>query len=293
MAGSRVARIPSLLYGTAWKKDQTTQLVSEALKSGFTGIDTAAQPKHYQEEFVGAGIRQALKSGDIKREDLYIQTKFTSINGQDPQNMPYDAKSSITDQVNASVRSSLHNLRYGELAEHKSYIDCLVLHSPLASMAQTREAWRAMESHVPASVRTLGLSNTYQLSVLEELYETASIKPSVLQNRFYEDSGYDHDIRAFCTNRGIVYQSFWTLTANPRLLRSDPVGLIAKEVGVSSAVALYGLVLGLGNVSILDGTTNAERMREDLDGVEAVRLWRAANPQASMEVQTSFEALLT
>lgn len=291
MASIRAAKIPSLLYGTAWKKEKTEQLVSQALKSGFTGIDTAAQPKHYREDFVGAGIRDALKDGHIKREDLYIQTKFTSVNGQDPQNMPYNATSSVADQVNASIRSSLHNLRPSEEASNDSYIDCLVLHSPLPTLAQTREAWRAMERHVPDTVRTLGISNTYEVSILEELYNFANIKPSVIQNRFYEDSGYDHDIRSFCKQRGMIYQSFWTLTANPHLLRSGPVDLIAKNVGVTKVVALYGLVLGLGNVRVLNGTTNAERMREDLEGIEAVRKWREANPQASIEVQTAFEAL--
>ena len=44
------------------------------------------------------------------------------------------------------------------------------------------------------------------------------IKPKVLQNRFYSDSGYDRELRAFCLEKGIRYQTFWTLTANPHLL---------------------------------------------------------------------------
>lgn len=293
MTAARATRTPPLLYGTAWKKDRTRQLVSQALQCGFMGIDTAAQPKHYQEDLVGAGIRDALNNGHVQRDQLYIQTKFTSTNGQDSQNMPYDATLSITDQLNASVASSLHNLRHHEKATEKAYLDCLVLHSPFPSMVQTQEVWRAMESHVPHTVRTLGISNTYRSSVLEELYNFATIKPSVIQNRFYQDSGYDHDIRLFCKDRGIVYQSFWTLTANPHLLRSGPIDLIAKRVGVSEAVALYGLVLGLGNVSVLNGTTNLKRMKEDLEGFQAISSWREGNPQASTEVQTSFEALLT
>lgn len=206
--------------------------------------------------------------------------------------MPYDATSSITEQVNASVASSLHNLRPSEEGSEMAYIDCLVLHSPFPTMTQTMEAWRAMERHVPNAVRTLGISNTYYLSVLKELYNGAAIKPSILQNRFYQDSGYDHDIRSFCEERGIVYQSFWTLTANPHLMKSGPVDLLARETGVSKAVALYGLVLALGNVSILDGTTNSRRMQEDLDGVDAIRKWCDANPKDSNKVQAAFEALL-
>lgn len=39
--------LPSVFYGTAWKKDKTADLVEAALKAGFRAIDTACQPKHY------------------------------------------------------------------------------------------------------------------------------------------------------------------------------------------------------------------------------------------------------
>lgn len=205
--------------------------------------------------------------------------------------MPYNPTSTITEQVNTSVASSLHNLRHTDRVA-ESYLDCLVLHSPFPSMSQTREAWRAMESYVPHAVRTLGISNTYQVSVLQDLYNFAKVKPSVLQNRFYEDSGYDKDIRVFCKEKGIKYQSFWTLTANPRLLRSEPVSTIAKETGVTKPVALYALVLGLGEVSVLNGTTNQQRMAEDVAGIQNVEKWQAANATAWNRVLSAFDALL-
>lgn len=78
-----------------------------ALKSGFRGIDTACQPKHYHEPGVGEGI---VRSG-IPRNQLFIQTKFTSIDGQDLNNIPYDPKSDIKTQVKKSLEVSLHNLK--------------------------------------------------------------------------------------------------------------------------------------------------------------------------------------
>ena len=50
---------PYLLYGTAWKKENTSFLVSQALHSGFRFIDTACQPKHYDEAGVGKGWTDA------------------------------------------------------------------------------------------------------------------------------------------------------------------------------------------------------------------------------------------
>lgn len=67
-------RIPKLIYGTAWKKEQTADLVYLALKTGFRAIDTAAQPKHYDERGVSVAVKRAVGEGLIKREDLFVCT---------------------------------------------------------------------------------------------------------------------------------------------------------------------------------------------------------------------------
>jgi diketogulonate reductase-like aldo/keto reductase len=45
-----------IMYGTAWKKDQTARLVEKAVAYGFGGIDTACQLKHYHEAAVGEAL---------------------------------------------------------------------------------------------------------------------------------------------------------------------------------------------------------------------------------------------
>lgn len=65
--------MPNMINGTAWKKDKTSNLVYEALKQGFKGIDTAGQPRHYQEKLVGDGIKKAIDDNLIKRDELFIQ----------------------------------------------------------------------------------------------------------------------------------------------------------------------------------------------------------------------------
>ena len=65
-------KIPRLVYGTAWKKQRSADLVYQALKAGFRAIDTAAQPRHYQENLVGDGIRKAIGEGILTRKDLYV-----------------------------------------------------------------------------------------------------------------------------------------------------------------------------------------------------------------------------
>jgi hypothetical protein len=69
---------PPFVYGTAWKKDSTTTHVIDALKAGFTAVDTAAQPRHYREDLVGKALRFAYKSGICKREDVFVSASVAS-----------------------------------------------------------------------------------------------------------------------------------------------------------------------------------------------------------------------
>ena len=251
-------RSPRILYGTAWKKDDTESLVRTALGQGFRGIDTACQPKHYNEAGVGAGVASFLSSGGgLAREDLYLQTKFTSLSGQDPMRVPYDPQAPLAEQVRQSCAVSLQNLR-------TDYLDCLVLHSPLPSARQTFEVWQTMESLVDArEVRQLGISNCYQLEELEALFDSARLEPAVVQNRFYADTGYDREIRAFCRQHGILYQSFWTLSANPRVLAHRIVRELAAKYRRTPAQILFRY-LTQNDIVPLTGTRAVPHMREDL-----------------------------
>jgi diketogulonate reductase-like aldo/keto reductase len=103
---------------------------------------------------------------------------YTPLSGQDPASVPYDASAPLREQVCQSVAASLRNLR-------GSYVDCLLLHSPLSNHNDMMEVWRAMEVEVERGrARMLGLSNCYQLPVLQKLWSEAAVKPRVVQNRW-------------------------------------------------------------------------------------------------------------
>src|SRR5690349_24427000 len=91
-------QLPAFLYGTAWKEDATQSLVELAMSQGFRGIDTANQRRHYQEDAVGQAIAVTIERGLVKRNDLFLQTKFTFRRGQDHR-LPYDPTASIRTQV--------------------------------------------------------------------------------------------------------------------------------------------------------------------------------------------------
>jgi diketogulonate reductase-like aldo/keto reductase len=254
-ASDSSVRVPGIVYGTAWKRAQTERLVTLAIRHGFRGIDTACQPKHYDEPGVGAAL--AACAAKVSRTDLYLQTKFTPLSGQDPGRIPYDPKAPLEEQVAQSFAASLRNL-------NTTYLDCLLLHSPLSTPAQTLKAWRAIEAIVDTGgIRQAGISNCHRLAELEELYRSARIKPAVLQNRFYADTAYDGELRAFCRHRHIVYQSFWTLTANPQALAHSTLIGAAAAHGRTPAQVLFRYLTQRGVVP-LTGTRSETHMREDL-----------------------------
>jgi diketogulonate reductase-like aldo/keto reductase len=249
-------RSPGIIYGTAWKQMRTEELVRTAIQQGFRAIDTAGQPRHYHEPGVGAAVAACVRDG-MTRPELYLQTKFTPLPGHDPQRVPYDPAAPPAQQVAQSFATSLRNLQ-------TDYVDCLILHSALPDQDQMTEVWDAMEQIFHAGgARQLGISNCSDAASLQSLYRTAKVKPAVVQNRFYAQTGYDQKIREFCRQQAISYQSFWTLTANPRLLAHGVVTTLAAKYARSAAQILFRY-LTQNDVVPLTGTTSVAHMREDL-----------------------------
>lgn len=249
-------KMPTIIYGTAWKKEHTANLVEMALLSGFRGIDTAGQPKHYQENLVGEGLLKAYKKG-IKRDELYIQTKFTPIDGQDRNNMPYDQEASLDEQITQSFETSKQNLK-------TDFIDSYVLHSPIFPATKLNLAWNTMETfYDKKEVGQLGISNCYDLDVLQYIYKNSRIKPAVIQNRFYAQTSYDKEIRVWCKEKGIIYQSFWSLTANPHILSSDIISNLAQKYSKTNSQIFYRFLNHIDIVPLI-GTTSKEHMLQDI-----------------------------
>lgn len=256
--------IPAFMYGTAWKKEATKGLVELAVTSGFTAIDTANQLIHYDEALVGEALLSLAQQG-VKREQLFLQTKFTSVNGQDHRT-PYDAGADITTQVQQSVESSLTHL-------HTDILDSYILHGPYSRMGLGKEdweVWAALEDvYQSKKARIIGISNV-SASQLAELCEKASTKPMVVQNRCYAVMGWDKDVREICRAHHIIYQGFSLLTANQQVLRDPEVWAIAKRVGAGPLQVIFRFAQQIGMLP-LTGTTNEAHMKEDLQ-IESVNL---------------------
>lgn len=250
--------LPSFLYGTAWKEDDTERLTRMALEAGFRGIDTANQRKHYYEEGVGAAVSGAIDAGMVRRDELFLQTKFTYRSGQDHR-LPYDAAADVATQVRQSFEKSLQHLRVER-------IDSYVLHGPSQRRGLSsadRAAWRTMEElHSERRVRFIGVSNV-ALDQLEELMTFARVKPSFVQNRCFARDGWDRQARVFCKMNAITYQGFSLLTANAKELQRAAFTRIVDRVVATPAQVVFAFALRVGMLP-LTGTTDQVHMREDL-----------------------------
>jgi len=253
---------PYFMYGTAWKEDESRRLTRLAIESGFRAIDTANQRKHYHEVGVGQGIADAIQAGLVTREDLFLQTKFTYLAGQDAR-LPYDPQADFPTQVRQSFQSSLEHLGTDRL-------DSYVLHGPSRGEGLgdcDYEVWETMEAlQGEGGIGVLGVSNV-NLGQLEALCAAARLAPSFVQNRCYARRGWDREVRAFCRERGIVYQGFSLLTANRKELQLPAIAGLAARLGKTPAQVVFRFALEVGMLP-LTGTTDAAHMREDLAAVE-------------------------
>src|ERR1043166_1642191 len=226
-----------LIYGTAWKEAATERLTRLALEAGFRAIDTANQRRHYFEAGVGAAVAGAIRDGVVRRDELFLQTKFTYASSQDHR-LPYDPRADPATQVRQSFASSLEHLQVDA-------IDSYVLHGPSRSRGLSDEdiaVWRAMES-LPAA--SLGVSNV-SLRQLAALCDLAATPPKFVQNRCFAATQWDAAIRAFCRDRGIVYQGFSLLTANVNELRSAAFRKIVQRVRRTPAQVVFRFARQIG-----------------------------------------------
>jgi diketogulonate reductase-like aldo/keto reductase len=256
-AGARPP-IPDFLYGTAWKEERTPALTELALRAGFRGIDTANQRRHYFEAGVGAGLAAGYRAGIVTRADLFLQTKFTYVDGQDHR-LPYDPSAAVATQVAQSMQSSLEHLA-------TDHVDSYVLHGPASGYGWSEadvEAWEAMVKERDAGrTRLVGVSNV-SLRHLQQMIATGAERPAFVQNRCFAQLGWDRDVRAFCRAHDIVYQGFSLLTANRAVLQSRLVADIAARRSATRPQVVFRFALAVGMLP-LTGTTDPEHMAQDL-----------------------------
>jgi diketogulonate reductase-like aldo/keto reductase len=77
----------------------------------------------------------------------------------------------------------------------------------LDTYTETLKAWRVLVSFQDEGhVRAIGLSNTYDTSILSRLGKDSGRAVQVVQNRWYERNGWDRRVVEWCRKSGAQYQ---------------------------------------------------------------------------------------
>ena len=232
--------MPILGLGTyALDHDTCVNSVMTLLENGGRLIDTAYM--YGNEEAVGEGVRKAMETYDIPREEIFVITKICP---------------SQFGNAEEAIEMALEKLDIG-------YIDMMLLHHPGNGDV---EAYKVMEKYVEAGkIRSLGLSNWY-IEELTDFLPKVTITPSLVQNEihpYYQEQ----EVVPFIQEKGIVVQCWYPLGGRGytgELLNDETITAIAEAHEVSSAQVILRWDLQRGIV-VIPGSSNPEHIRENLD----------------------------
>ncbi|KAG6846497.1 hypothetical protein H0H93_013583, partial [Arthromyces matolae] len=236
--------IPAIAFGSGSvnKDKDASDLVSQAIETGFSHIDTAQAYRN--EESVGVAIRES----GLSREDLYITTKY-----------------SRPGPISEAARNSLDKLGL-------KFVDLYLIHVPSLVEHDLEGSWREFEKiKQDGLARSIGVSN-FNLEQLQTIVKIAHIKPAVNQIQFNPytyaqhkpllEYAAKHDIvvEAYSSlayvsfYHRVLYQANWSIYSPITKFPGGPVdavvNAVAKRHGISPDQVIFLWVRAKGAVIV-------------------------------------------
>uniref|UniRef100_A0A7S4Q141 NADP-dependent oxidoreductase domain-containing protein n=1 Tax=Alexandrium monilatum TaxID=311494 RepID=A0A7S4Q141_9DINO len=248
--------MPALGYGigTPWfqatgdKVASLKEAIGIALDSGFRHIDEAEM--YANSVTTGEALRAWMERTGTPRKGLFLTHKVISVD--DPG-------------IVATCRKSLESMGL-------DYFDLYLIHAPFHRSGEPfkkslKEAWAEMESLVDAgAVRCIGVSN-WRVQDLEEIYESARIKPvcnQVEANPYLQQPA----LLSYCQARSICVTFYGgQLSLTKEEVKGGPVDVVVEEVAKKHGVTPGQVLLRWGHQTgrvPITTTTKPERMVEYL-----------------------------
>jgi len=242
-------------------KEATKQAVLDAVRAGYTHIDTAAV---YQNEAeMGEALTELFASGEKTRADLYITTKVFMTKYRN---------------IRLALQHSLQRLQL-------TYVDQYLLHWPFALEPEETEppkftkkldryplhlAWAQMEALVDEGlVKSIGVSN-WTIALLNDMFGFARILPATNQ---FEMNPYNKKVELveYCLKNGVrpvAYRVIYRPEGKKfsdfeKCILDDPVVIeVSQKYGKTPAQVLQAWCLAKGSACITK-SVSIERMREN------------------------------
>lgn len=234
--------MPKIGLGTYRVKDsdECRESVKHAIEQGYRSIDTAMI--YGNEETVGQGIKEGLKSTGLSREDLFITSKLwlTDFGRQN---------------VEDAYRQSVAKLGL-------DYLDLYLMHWPGTNEAVMIDTWRGMEDlYKQNQVKNIGVSN-FTPEHFEALLAQVSIKPVINQVEFHPYLT-QNKLRKYLEAQNIIMES-WSPLMNSQILHDEVINEVANEVGKTPAQVVIRWNIQ-HDVVVIPKSVTPHRIEENLD----------------------------
>lgn len=215
--------------------EATKEACLDALKLGYRHIDTAHA---YQNE---RGVGAAIRESGIPREEIWITSKLWPSEYGEGKTM-------------AGIDKMLARLG-------TNYIDLLLLQQQFGDYLG---AWKDMEKAVAmGKVKSIGLSN-FESDRLEEVLESAHIKPSVLQvecHPYYQQNELKKRLEPY----GTKLECWYPIGHGDSSLINEPLFTkLGYKYGKSNVQIILRWHIQEGNI-IFPKTTNPVHMKDNFD----------------------------
>lgn len=263
-----------------WKidPDATANVVRQAIDCGYRHFDSACD--YGNEAETGQGLQQAINSGEVRREDLWVTSKLWNTYHR-------------AEHVRPALQRSLSDLRL-------DYLDLYLIHFPISlkfvpfedryppgwtldpeaeeprmqlDPVPIRETWEAMQELVSEGlVREIGVCN-FGVSLIRDLQSYATIQPAVLQVELHPYLTQEKLLR-FCRESDIAVtgfsplgaQSYFSLNmaqAGEAVIEQPAIREIAERHDRTPAqvVLRWGIQRG---TSVVPKTSREARLKENI-----------------------------
>lgn len=235
------AEIPQIGLGT-WQMhgEEAYRTVREAIGMGYRHIDTATL--YDNEGEIGRAVADAIRSGDVTRDELFITSKVWN----DDQGRK---------QTTRAFQASLARLGL-------DYLDLYLVHWPCPRQGLYNETFEAIARiQGLGQVQSIGVANFYA-GVLEDLVATTGIVPAVNQVELHP--GFSQaSLRALHDRLGVVTTA-WAPLARGGILSHPVITGIAGRHGVPASAVVLRWLVQLGVVAI-PKSSDPVRLRSNLD----------------------------